>query len=529
MPYRSFCRNLLGTTMLALMVGSATSGAGFAQTAQPKPEQSKLEQAAPVTPPANDNQSEKLPDIVTNEGVSSFKLANGMDVVVIPDHRAPVVTQMVWYRVGAADEPEGVSGIAHFLEHLMFKGTKNVPAGEFSAKVAAIGGQENAFTSSDYTAYYQQVAPDALEMVMGYESDRMQNLVLTDEVIVPERDVILEERRMRVDSSPGAMLREEVAANSFYNHPYRRPIIGWQQEMEQLDLNDALGFYERFYTPNNAILVVTGDVTPERVRELAMKTYAKLPQRAEIAPRIRPQEPVKHSARTVTLHDPRVTQPSYNVSWVVPSYVNAASRGKAGDAEALDLLSEILGGGLRSRLYQQLIVEDGIAANAGAYYAGDALDDATFVIYGSPRGSASLEEVQAAVNAEIERLIKDGVSETELNQARNRFLKSMIFARDSQTGMARIYGSALAVGQSVEDVQTWPDKIRAVTPEQIRDVAERYLKPSIAVTGYLLPPEEAGNKPAQAAAHDKVQTNAASGSAENEVNKQSDKKSEVKK
>ncbi|WP_421091015.1 M16 family metallopeptidase [Pseudochrobactrum sp. MP213Fo] len=511
--------------MLALIVSSAALGAASAQAVQaPAVEKSAPAPQVPANP-ANDNQALAMPDIKTQEGVSSFKLANGMDVVVIPDHRAPVVTQMVWYRVGAADEHEGVSGIAHFLEHLMFKGTKNVPTGEFSAKVAAIGGQENAFTSSDYTGYYQQVAPDALEMVMGYESDRMANLVLTPEVIAPERDVILEERRMRVDSNPSAMLGEEVNAATFYNHPYGRPIIGWQQEMEKLDLDDALSFYERYYTPNNAILVVSGDVTPERVRELALSTYGKLPKRAEVAPRIRPQEPVKHTARTVTLRDARVTQPSYSTSWIVPSYVNAAAKDRAGDAEALDLLGEILGGGMRSRLYQQLIVEQGIAASAGAYYRGDALDDGVFMIYGAPRGDATLEDVQAAITVEVEKLIKDGVTETELNQARNRFLKSVIFARDSQTGMARIYGSSLAVGQTVEDVQNWPEKIRAVKPEQIRDVAERYLKPSIAVTGYLLPPQAAktdANNAAQTPATKSADTDAAD-------SKPADNKSEVKK
>lgn len=513
---------MVSTSMLALLVSSAAVCATHAQAAKPA--------VAPVATtqekPANDNQPAALPEIKTQTGVSSFQLANGLDVVVIPDHRAPVVTQMVWYRVGAADEQEGVSGIAHFLEHLMFKGTKNVPAGEFSAKVAAIGGQENAFTSSDYTGYYQQIAPDALEMVMKYESDRMANLVLTDEVIKPERDVILEERRMRVDSNPSAMLREEVSATTFYNHPYRRPIIGWQQEMEKLSLNDAIGFYERYYTPNNAILVVAGDVTPERVRDLALSTYGKLPKRFEVAPRIRPQEPEKHTARTVILRDARVNQPSYNSTWVVPSYINAKAKGREGDAEALDLLGEILGGGIRSRLYQELVVEQGLAASAGAYYAGDALDDGTFMIYGSPRGDATLEDVQTAANVEVDRLIAEGVTETELNQARNRFLKAMIFARDSQTGMARIYGSSLATGQTVDDVLGWPDKIRAVKPEQIRDVAQRYLKPSIEVTGYLLPSEEGAAKEAQQAAKPAAGGKAEAGAAEG---KPKDAKSEVKK
>lgn len=511
-------RTLLRNSLLALMLGTAIISVAVAQEVQSDLSKSSDSSiisetvSEPATGAANDNQPVILPEITTQDGVSSFQLGNGMDVVVIPDHRAPVVTQMVWYRVGAADEPEGRSGIAHFLEHLMFKGTSTHPTGEFSAKVASIGGQENAFTSSDYTAYYQQVAPEALKMVMEFESDRMLNLVLTPEVIVPERDVVLEERRMRVDSSPRAQLGEEANATLFYNHPYRRPIIGWQQEIAQLDLDDALNFYHQYYTPNNAILVVTGDVTPETVRELALETYGKLPKRAEITDRIRPQEPEKHSARVVTLRDARVTEPSFSQSWLVPSYVNAKARAQEGDAEALDLLGEILGGSIRSRLYQNLIVDQGIAASAGAYYRGDSLDDGVFTLYGSPRGDATLEQVEAAVTAEINRLVAEGVSELELKQARNRFLKAVIFARDSQTGMARIYGSTLAVGQDVASVQEWPDRIRAVTAEQIQDVAKRYLQPQIAVTSYLLPLE---NKSSDT----KPQPDAADSNSKSEVKK----------
>ncbi|WP_139974552.1 pitrilysin family protein [Ochrobactrum sp. CGA5] len=432
-----------------------------------------------------------LPEIIQSDGVSHFKLSNGLEVVVIPDHRAPVVTQMIWYHVGSADEAPGVSGIAHFLEHLMFKGTKNHPAGEFSAKVASIGGQENAFTSYDYTAYFQRVSPEALEMVMQFESDRMENLVLNEEAVKTERDVILEERRMRVDSNPASMLMENTDAVLFYNHPYRKPVIGWQQEMEKLSLKNAIDFYQQYYTPNNATLVIAGDVTPERVRDLTLKTWANVPKRAEVLPRERPQEPAKHAARVVTLHDERVSTPSFRVSWLVPSYANEKRfpNVKAGDAPALDLLSEILGGSLRSRLYQELIVKQGIAANTGASYDGDALDDGTFSVYGAPRNGATLGDVEKAVDAEVARIIKDGVSQTELDQARNRFLKAVIFARDSQTGMSRIYGSSLSVGQTVEDIQKWPEVIKGITVDQIKDVAKRYLVKDQSVTSYLLPPD----------------------------------------
>lgn len=418
-----------------------------------------------------------------DNGVRSFTLSNGLEVVVIPDHRAPVVTHMLWYHVGSADEDPGKSGIAHFFEHLMFKGTKTYPAGEFSQKVAEIGGQENAFTSYDYTAYYQQVSPDALEMVMTYEADRMENLILNDDVIGTERDVVMEERRSRTDSDPSSLLSEEVSATLYQNHPYRIPVIGWMHEIEQLNLKDALAFYERYYTPNNATLVVSGDVDEATVRALAEKTYGKVKRRAEPGPRLRPQEPEQNTRRIVSLTDARVSQPSFQKLWVAPSYTSA----KPGQAEALDLLGEILGGSIRSRIYQSLVVKQGIAAGAGAYYQGGSLDDGSFGVYGAPRGDATLEDVEAAVDAEIARIIKDGITEDELVKARNRFLKSVIFSRDSQTGMARIYGSTLSTGQTIKDIDEWPDRIKAVTTRQIQEVAKAYLVDARSVTSYLMP------------------------------------------
>lgn len=416
-------------------------------------------------------------------GVSSFRLDNGLEVVVIPDHRAPVVTHMLWYHVGSADEDPGKSGIAHFFEHLMFKATKTYPAGEFSRKVAEIGGRENAFTSYDYTAFFQQVSPQALEMVMTYEADRMENLILNEDVVKTERDVVLEERRSRTDTNPAALLSEEVNATLYQNHPYRFPVIGWLHEMQQLNLKDALAFYEKFYTPNNATLVVSGDVDAAAVKALAEKTYGKVPRRSEPGKRMRPQEPEQNTKRTVSLADPRVSQPSFQKIWLVPSYNNA----KPGEAEALDLLSEILGGSTRSRVYQALVVQDGLAASAGVYYQGGALDDGTFAVYGAPRGSASLQQVEAGVDAQIARIIKDGITSDELEKARNRFLKSVIFARDSQAGMARIYGSTLSTGQTIKDIQEWPDRIQAVKVQDIQDVAKRYLVDSRSVTSYLMP------------------------------------------
>ncbi|UWU25550.1 insulinase family protein (plasmid) [Rhizobium sp. CB3060] len=417
--------------------------------------------------------------------ISDFLLNNGLEVVVIPDHRVPIVTHMVLYKAGSADEPPGNSGIAHFLEHLMFKGTKRHSAGTFDTQVAEIGGEENAFTWSDYTAYFQTVTPAALETMMEFEADRMRNLVLTDAVIAPERDVILEERRSRVEADPEELLEEETQATLYQNHPYGRPVIGWMHEMEGLNRADAVGFYDRYYAPNNAVLVVAGDVSAATVRKMAEETYGAVPRGSDLPPRIRPQEPEQNTKRTVVLTDSRVTVPSFEESWVAPSYRTA----KPGDAEALDLLAEVLGGGMRSRAYQELVVKQGIASSAGAYFQGTSLDPSSFTIYGSSRGEGKIEAVKDAIDAEVRKIIRAGVSDVELTRAKSRLVRSMIFARDNPSTMAIVYGAAVATGGTVKDVQEWQERVRAVTTTQVQAVAEKYLNSDRSVTGYLLPRE----------------------------------------
>ncbi|QDB99410.1 pitrilysin family protein [Mesorhizobium sp. 8] len=421
--------------------------------------------------------------------ITDFTLANGMQVVVIPDRRAPIVTHMVWYKVGSADEPPGKSGIAHFFEHLMFKATKTYPEGAFDKAIAAIGGSNNAFTSYDYTAFYETVPPAALGEMMAFEADRMRNLILDDKTIVTERDVILEERRARVDNDPSSLLEEEVDATLWQNQPYRIPVIGWKQEIEKLDRADALTFYDHYYRPNNAILVVAGDVDAETVRALAQKSYGKLERGPDLPPRIRPVEPEQNSRRTVTLTDARVGEPSFSTQWVVPSY----HTGKPGEAEALDLLSEILGGGPRSRLYQELVVRKKIATSAGASFQGNMLDDTNFAVYAEPRDGNSVADVEAAANAEAARIATGGVTEEELDRAKDRFIRSTVFARDRQDAMANMYGATLATGGTIEDITGWPDRIRKVTAEQVKTAAARYLVPDRSVTGYLLPKTQVAN------------------------------------
>lgn len=420
-----------------------------------------------------------------DNGVQSTTLDNGLQVVIIPDRRAPVVTHMVWYRVGSADEPIGKSGIAHFLEHMLFKATENYPSGEFSSKVAEIGGVENAFTSYDYTAYFQKIAPSALDNMMRYEADRMRNLIVNDAQTASERAVVIEERNSRVENNPGALMREELYATLYQNHPYRIPVIGWKHEVEALQVADIKSFYQAFYAPNNAVLIVAGDVDAQEVLAMAQKHYGPVAPSDEIKDRKRVSEPEQNTQRTITMRDERVRQPSMQQVWLTPSYVNA----EKGEAEALDLLSEILGGGIRSRLYQALIVNNTIAASTGAYYQGTSKDETTFTIWGSPAIGKDLDDVKAAVNVEIQKIISEGVTQEELDNARNRFVRSVIYSRDDQSGLARIYGTALSVGLTIDDVDQWTARLAAVTPDDIKAVAAKYLSAQANATGYLLPPE----------------------------------------
>lgn len=420
---------------------------------------------------------------VTSQPPTTFKLTNGMQVVVIPDHRTPVVTQMVWYKVGSADETPGKSGLAHFLEHLMFKGTAKHPAGEFSATVQRIGGNENAFTSTDYTGYYQRVTKDQLGSMMEFEADRMTGLVLKDENVLPERDVVLEEYNMRVANSPDARLSEQIMAALYLNHPYGRPVIGWHSEIEKLDREDALAFYKRFYAPNNATLIIAGDVDAQEIRPMVEKTYGVVAAQPAIPERrMRPQEPTPTAARTVTLADPRVEQPSLRRYYLVPSATTAA----AGESQALDVLGQLLGGGANSYLYRALVVDKDLAINAGASYQGTALDSAQLMISASPRPGVDFADVEKTIDAVIADVAAHPVPAADLERVKTQLVAEAIYAQDSQASLARWYGAALTTGLSVEDIRSWPDRIKAVTAEQVRAAAQEWLDKKRSVTGYLI-------------------------------------------
>ena len=423
-----------------------------------------------------------LPALATASKVADFTLANGLELVVIPDHRVPVVTHMIWYKVGAADETPGKSGLAHFLEHLMFKGTAKHPAGQFSQVVARIGGQENAFTSYDYTAFYQRVPSEKLKTVMEFEADRMTGLQLTDAVVRPELQVILEEQNQRVRNNPRARLGQQIDAALYLNSPYGKPVIGWRHEMEGLTRNDAIGFYRRFYAPNDAIVVLAGDVDPQAALKLAEETYGKVAPRNTIRPRKRPQEPKPVAVRSLTLADPRVEQPLMQREYLVPSFHTA----KPGESAALEVLAHILGSGSNSRLYNSLVVDKHLAVGAGAWYQSDALDMSKFSVYGAPRQGVTLPQLEAATDAVIAELIKKGVTPQELERSKTKLIADAVYAHDSQRSMAQWYGVALATGSTVADVEHWTDRIRAVTAEQVQDAARHWLDKRRSVTGYLI-------------------------------------------
>lgn len=420
-----------------------------------------------------------------NEAVTTFTLKNGMDVVVVEDHRAPVVQQMVWYRAGSADEPKGSSGVAHFLEHLLFKATDKLEAGEFSATVAANGGRDNAFTSYDYTAYHQRVAADRLELMMQMESDRMRNIRLTPENIETERDVIIEERNQRTENNPAALMGEQMNAAQYLNHRYGTPVIGWMHEMEELDLNDALSFYEIYYSPNNAILVVSGDVVPQEVRALAEKYYGAIPANPELPERLRTQEPPQTAERRLIFRDARVAQPYVSRSYLAPERDPGAQE----KAAALTILADILGGGTTSFFAEKLQFEEQIVTYSGAFYRGGMLDDTTFDLVVVPAAGVTLQEAEDAMDAALADFMHKGVDAEQLERIKLQIRAGQIYARDNADAVANRYGQALAIGLSVQDVQDWPKVLDAVTADDIMAAARDVFDKRQSVTGWLMKPE----------------------------------------
>ncbi len=412
----------------------------------------------------------------------TFTLDNGLRVVVIENRRAPVVVQYVWYRVGSADEPPGQSGAAHLLEHLMFKGSGAEGPGGFSRIIDRIGAVDNAFTSNDFTGYFQRVSTRGLETVMRLEADRMRNLSLTDETVRAERGVVEEERLSRTDNAPSAQLREQMRRALFLNHPYGRPVIGWLDEIRGLTRERILAFHRRHYAPDNAMLVVAGDVTAERVRELAERHYGPIP-RGGAAPRARPKEPPHRAARRVILKSPRVRTPSWSRIHLAPSF----AADEDGHAYGLEVLAEVLGGGTTSRLYRSLVVERQVAVDAGAWYAGDGLDYGIFGLHAALRPDADVDAVEEAFLSTVEAALRDGFDDADVARAKKGLAAAAVYARDSLGAGARAFGRAFTQGRTIEDVEAWPERIAAVTGEQVAAAAKAVLDERRSVTGILLP------------------------------------------
>ena len=419
--------------------------------------------------------------------VTTGSLDNGMEIVVIEDHRAPAVTHMVWYRAGSADEPPGASGVAHFLEHLLFKATDDMAAGELSATVAAQGGTDNAFTSYDYTGYFQRVAADRLELMMRMEADRMNDLRLTPEDIETERQVIIEERNQRTENNANALAREQISAAQYLNHRYGTPIIGWRHEMDELTMQDALDFYDLYYSPNNAILVVAGDVDPEEVMRLAETHYGPIPREDQLPERFRPEEPPQRAERRIIFDDPRISQSYVSRTYLAPE----RDAGNQEQAAALVYLAQILGGSsFTSVLAEALTFDDPIALYTGAFYDGLSLDDTVFGVSVAPLEGVSLQEAEAALDATLARFLEEGVDPDQLERIRVQLRAAEIYARDDVGGLARRYGAALTQGLTVEDVQAWPDILDAVTAEDIMAAANAVLDRDYAVTAYVVADRE---------------------------------------
>ncbi len=443
-----------------------------------------------ISLPADAADTASKPDVPKSDASKSgaqslqtfqFALQNGMQVLVIPDHRAPVVTQMLWFKVGAVDDPPGLSGMAHFFEHMMFRGTKAVPGDLFAQSIARNGGENNAFTTRDYTAFYEQIAVDRLKLAMDLEADRMSNLDLSDNNVTTERDVVLEERRMRVENNPQALANEQMDAALHLSHPYGRPVLGWTEEVRRIDRVSAQDFYRHHYAPNNATLILAGDITPEAARAIAQAGYGKVAARA-LQPRAEFTEPPRLAESRMMIARPDVTVPLFQRIYRVPSYANAAP----GQAEAFEALAQVMGGDQTAMLYRVLVEEKKLASEAGASYDGYARDSGEFSVYAVPRPGVTLEALERAADQVMKGFVAAPPRGPDLARARTQLVASAVYRRDSQLDLAQAYGQALMIGLTVDDVNEWPNRIRDVTAAAVQKAAAG-LNRRDSVTAYLRP------------------------------------------
>ncbi len=416
------------------------------------------------------------------DDVAVRELANGLRVVVKPDRRAPVVVSMVWYRIGSVDEQNGVTGVAHVLEHMMFKGTRSVPPGEVSKLIAAAGGRDNAFTSRDYTGYFQTLHKSALPLSFRLEADRMANLVLSQDEFAKELKVVMEERRWRTDDRPHAVVYERLMAAALAAHPYRNPIIGWMSDLEHLSLEDTRAYYEQWYAPNNATVVVVGDVVPAEVFALAEQYFGALPRKT-LPPRKPQDEPPQLGLKRLTVKAP-AEQPYVLMAYRAPRLEKPA---EDWEPYALDMLESVLSGNSAARLPQTLVQTLRIAASAGASYDGVGRGPGFFYLSGSPVAGRSAEELEQGLRREVQRVVDEGVTEDELKRVKAQAIAAQVYQRDSMFFQARQIGSMEVIGFSHRDLDLFIEKLQQVTADQVRDVARKYLVDDQLTVAYLDP------------------------------------------
>ncbi len=419
-------------------------------------------------------------------------LANGLKVVVDEDHRAPVVVKQIWYKAGSIDETEGKTGIAHVLEHMMFKGTKTVPAGEFSRRIAAAGGRENAFTSSDYTAYFQQLHKSKLPLAMQLEADRMHNLNLSAAEFAKEIKVIMEERRWRTDDEAHALLQERMMAVIYQEHPYHHPVIGWMDDLEATTVADAQAWYQRWYAPNNATLVIAGDVSAKEVFALAQRYYGKIPRRA-LPMRRHFIEPRQIGIKRLVVKAPA------ELPQLVMSYQAPVLRNPATDWQpyALEVLAGILNGNDSARLNKHLVREQQIASDVGAGYDSASRGPGLFTLEATPSTGKTVQDAEAALRKEIALLVQDGVNGDELQRVKAQVMAGEVYKRDSVFYRAMQIGQLESIGLGYQTIPLMLEKIQAVTAEQVQQVAKEILVDD-ALTVAVLDPQPLSDKPKHA-------------------------------
>ena len=413
-----------------------------------------------------------------------YILENGLEIIVLENNRVPAIAHSIWYKVGSADEPNGKSGIAHFLEHLMFKGTNKLKPGEFSQIVSINGGKENAFTSKNYTGYFQLIHKSKLELIMSLEADRMKNIKLLEKEFENEKTVVLEERYSRVDDNPSALLSEQINAALYMNHPYRKPIIGWEHEIKNLNLDDVMKFYEKYYAPNNAIIVICGDVNLDDAVKIAKKYFGPI-KPSKIEKRAWTNEPTQHAPRKITLNSKNTAIPVFQRHYLVPTYTKSKK-----ESLTLEVFSEIFGNSSTGMLFDEFVKNKKLAASASAYYYPDGFGHTSFTISIIPKKNVNLEEIEIHLDEYLNKIKKKAFNKEEVQKIKKRLVNATIFAQDSLYMGMRIFGSSLTTGYSLKEITAWPKDISKISTNDLQNFVPNIFNKKNSVTGYLLPIKE---------------------------------------